>query len=208
MVKKINSARGACGPAITARRRTPTTSAGALGFTLVELMVVVLITGILATIGFAAVRKHVSAAWGAEALNMVQSIRAAEERWRSEHMMYLDVSSPGASWYPVDPTQADNRRTESPFFFPSGTGHVDNADWLALRPTVSGPVRFGYKVNAGHADTNLPDPDAGPTVAWPSPPPDNWYFIQALGDTDWDGTPSYYRASSFDGEVYSENAGE
>src|SRR5690349_13572444 len=66
------------------------TLGGERGFTLVELLTVVVITGVLATLAFASLRAHVSAAWGAEALNMMQSIRAAEERWRSEHMMYLD----------------------------------------------------------------------------------------------------------------------
>jgi prepilin-type N-terminal cleavage/methylation domain-containing protein len=182
-------------------------SSGARGFTLTELMVVVVITGVLATIGFAAVRKHVSSARGAEALNMVQSIRAAQERYRSEHMMYLNVSSPGESWYPVDPTASGNENTQSPFFFPVGTGHIDNNAWLALRPTVTGPVRFGYMVNAGAAGAAMTDPSGGPTIVWPTPT-DNWYVIQALGDTDGNGVVSYYRASSLDGEVYVDNAGE
>jgi prepilin-type N-terminal cleavage/methylation domain-containing protein len=179
----------------------------ARGFTLTELMVVLLIMGVLATIGFAAVRRHVRAAWGAEALGMVQSIRAAQERWRSEHMMYLNVSSPGASWYPVDPTATGNENTRSPFFFPPGEGHIDNDEWLALRPTVSGPVRFGYMVNAGVANAPMTVPVAGPSVTWPTPQ-DNWYVIQALGDTDWNGVTSYYRGSSLSGEVFVENAGE
>lgn len=188
-------------------RSSPLCAASARGFTLTELLVVVVITGVLATIGFAAVRKHVSAAWSAEALNMVQSIRAAQERWRSEHMMYLNVSSPGESWYPVDPTADGNELTASPFFFPVGTGHIDNDEWLALRPTVTGPVRFGYMVNAGPADADMTDPSGGPAIVWPTPT-DNWYVIQALGDTDGNGVVSYYRASSLDGEVYVDNAGE
>jgi len=171
-------------------------------------MVVLLIMGVLATIGFAAVRRHVRAAWGAEALGMVQSIRAAQERWRSENMMYLNVSSPGASWFPLDPTASGNENMRSPFFFPPGTGHIDNDEWLALRPTVSGPVRFGYMVNAGHPDQPMTVPVAGPSVTWPSPPPDNWYVIQALGDTDANGVASYYRASNLGGDILVENAGE
>lgn len=177
------------------------------GFTLVELMVVVLITGILATLGFASLRRYVSSARSAEALSMVQSIRAAQERWRSEHMMYLDVSTPGENWHPADPSQPANRRKEHPFFFPAGTGPIDNDLWLALRPTVSGPVRFGYMVNAGAAGVAMTLPARGPAVTWPTPT-DNWYVIQAIGDTDWDGTTSYYRASSLDGEVYSDNPEE
>jgi prepilin-type N-terminal cleavage/methylation domain-containing protein len=183
------------------------TSDHARGFTLVELMAVVTITGILATIGFAAMRKHISAARGTEALNMVQSIRAAEERWRSEHMMYLDVSASSTSWYPRDPLATSSRNTEHSFFYAPGDGtHPDNARWLLLRPATSGAVIFGYLVNAGTAGTTMTVPASGPSVTWPTPP-DNWYVIQALGDADGDGNPSYYRASSLDGDVFSVNHG-
>jgi hypothetical protein len=47
----------------------------------------------------------------------------------------------------------------------------------------------------------------GPAVAWPVTT-DNWYVIQAVGDTDWDGTTSYYRASSLDNDVFTVNHGE
>jgi type II secretory pathway pseudopilin PulG len=170
-------------------------------------MVVVVITGILASLGFASLQRHVSSARGAEALNMVQSIRAAQERWRSEHMMYLDVSG-DESWYPKDPTVADNRGMEHPFFYPPGGDHDDNEKWILLRPTVSGPVRFGYLVNAGAAGVAMTDPAEGPAVTWPAVPADNWYVIQAIGDTDWDGNYSHYLASSLNGEVFTENHGE
>lgn len=171
-------------------------------------MTVVAITGILATIGFASLRGYVSAARGTEALNMVQSIRAAEERWRSEHMMYLDVSTDEA-WYPRDPRASGAKNTVQSFYYAPGDGtHSDNERWLFLRPTTSGPVRFGYLVNAGPAGTAMTVPAAGPSVTWPNPPRDNWYVIQALGDADWDGDLSYYRASNLSGEVFSQNHGE
>jgi type IV pilus assembly protein PilA len=171
-------------------------------------MVVVVIMGILATLGFASLSKHVSAAWGVEAMNMVQSIRAAEERWRSEHMTYLNVSTDPQGWYPVDPSVVSNRRTEHAFYYePGSTAHADANNWLLLRPTTPGPVRFGYLVNAGHPGTAMTVPSGGPSVTWPAPP-DNWYVIQAIGDTDGDGTLSYYRASSLDSEVFTQNHGE
>lgn len=178
------------------------------GFTLVELMTVVLITGVLAALGFASLRAYVSSSWGAEALNMVQSIRAAQERYRSEYMVYLNVSAEGESWYPQDPTQTANRGTIMPFFYDPASGvHGDNTDWLRLRPTAPDSVRFGYMVNAGPAGAAMTAAMRGPDITWPTPT-DNWYVIQAVGDTDGDGTISYYRASSLDGEVYSINHGE
>ena len=178
------------------------------GFTLVELMVVLVITGILAALGFASLRRYVTSSAGAEALNMVQSIRAAQERYRSEYMVYLNVSTPGESWYPRDPTVEANRGTESSFFFAPDTGpHSDNANWLRLRPTAPNAVRFGYIVNAGFAGTVMTAPLRGPAITSPTPT-DNWYMIQAIGDTDADGNISYYRASSLDGEVDSIDHGE
>ena len=162
-------------------------------------MVVVVIMGVLATVGFASLSKQVNSAWQAEGLSMVQSIRAAEERWRAEHMMYLNVSHPD-EWYPVDPREAAPALRS--FFMEPGSGvHVDQDLWLQLRPTVSGGVRFGYLVNAGYATTTMTVPsDPGPDVLWPTPP-DNWYVIQAIGDTNGNGSCVYYRASSLDGDV-------
>jgi hypothetical protein len=68
-------------------------------------------------------------------------------------------------------------------------------------------VRFGYICNAGNAGAIMPAPTRGPAVTWPTTT-DNWYVIQAIGDTDWDGSISYYRASSLDDDVFRVNHGE
>ena len=182
------------------------TAATARGFTLTELMVVVAITGLLATLGFASLRAQVNAAWSAEALSTVQGIRAAEERWRTEYMVYANVSTPDL-WYPGSPESDPGK--QRPFFYAPGSGaHFDQDRWLALRPTVSGPARFGYLVNAGVTGQLMTSPsDPGPSITWPVPT-DNWYVIQAIGDTDGDGVLSYYSASSLNGEVFVQNPGE
>lgn len=171
----------------------------ARGFTLTELMVVVVITGVLAALAFASLRKQVNAAWHAEGSAMVQSIRAAQERWRSEHMLYLDVSTPDA-WYPANP-RADHEAMH-PFYFATPGGHIDQLEWLALRPAAPGPVRFGYLVNAGPGGTPMTVPSApGTPVTWPANNND-WYVIQAIGETDGDGDCIYMRTSSLQQNIY------
>lgn len=172
------------------------------GFTLTELMVVVSIAGILAALAFASMTKQVVAAWRVEGLSMIQSIRVAEERWRAEHMTYLNVSTPDA-WYPADP-RTDSTRL-SPFYFAAPGGHDDQDEWLALRPTAPGPVRFGFLVNAGPGGSVMTAPSLpGTAVIWP-PNNNDWYVIQALGETDSDGDCIYLRASSLHGDVIVED---
>jgi prepilin-type N-terminal cleavage/methylation domain-containing protein len=184
-------------------RRAP-----ARGFTLVELMTVVVIMGVLAVLGGFSLRKHLSASKSIEALNMIQSIRGAQERWRAEHMVYFNVTIQGG-WYPQDPTSSAGKGKERSFFFPPGsTTNLDSDRWLMLRPTVSRPVQFGYRTNAGVSGSTMTDPAVAiPGYSWPEHG-ENWYVIQALGDTDWDGNPCYFLASSLDGEVAQVNDGE
>lgn len=156
-------------------------------------MVVVVITGILSGLAFASLKKQVGAAWRAEGLTMVQSIRAAQERWRGEHMTYLDVSSASDSWYPAPPARDGAR----PFYFSASGKHIDQANWFALRPNAPGPVRFGYLVDAGAAHTLMPSPASVPIT-----PDNDWYVIQAIGDAT-DGS-SYLRATSLNGDVFVE----
>lgn len=184
------------------------------GFTLVELMAVVGIVSILAIIGLVALRKRVFGSKSTEALAMIQSIRAAEERWKAENLQYLDCSPTGA-WYPADPTQ-DTRAVKRYFYVQPG-GHPDAACWTALRPVAVAPVEFGYLVNAGLPLTPMKIP-VEHVIDWPPPcnattsPPacnsDPWYVIQAIADLDHDKIHAYFLASHLTGQIYRENEGE
>ena len=172
-------------------------------------MVVVTIAGILATLAFVSLRRHSSASKRVEPLSMVQSIRAAQERYRAQYMLYLNVSTDN-NWYPRSVLDAANRYKVGSFLLPPEEGHPDNARWLDLRPTSIGNVQFGYITKAGVAGQTPPAPSS-PTgftgFAWPVAT-DNWYVIEALGDTDWDGTRASYLAGSITGAVMRVNDGE
>lgn len=179
------------------------TNFGRRGFTLVELMVVVVLVGILATVGVVMFRQWVFHTRSVEAFGMVQSVRVAQERWRSEHGAYYDVSTTMASWYP---TATPSRKL---WHWDQAAGN-DHDRWMMLNPTISGPVQFAYVTKAGAPFSALPVVATASQPGWPAANTVTvpWYVIQAMGDTDADGVMSYYVAASFNGEILRENEGE
>lgn len=180
------------------------------GFSLTELMAVVVIVGILAVTGTAYFRKHALASKVTEAQAMVQSIRAAEERYRAENRQYLNVLESDAlpncqsdQLYPVKPNGSSR-----PFYQPRDSTDAHNALWWTLRPTAAGNVQFGYAVKAGGAGTTaIPMPPGlnnAPTIV----PTDSWYVIEAFADNDNDGVCCLVVATSMSGENYVQNEGE
>ena len=68
------------------------------GFTLVELMIVVVIVGVLAVVAMSAYRRHINAARKAEVYSMFGEIRAKEEAYRTEFSSYLQTGTEAALW--------------------------------------------------------------------------------------------------------------
>ena len=184
-----------------------TSRARQAGFTLVELMAVVVITAILSIAGVAVFSKYIFSAKGGEALSTIQAIRAAEEAYAAENHVYLNVSTTGganpesgSNWWP----QITPGRGRSSWIAPAS--HPDSAAWLLLAPSVNHSVQFSYLANAGVAGkavTILKTTDA-PTLPAPA---QNWYVIQARGDTDGNGVFANYVSTSM-GETYTEREGE
>jgi type IV pilus assembly protein PilA len=168
------------------------------GFTLSELMAVVVIVGILATIAAVGYRKYINSARSSEAVWMVNGIRAAQEAYRAETLTYLNVSGTLTNYYP----------TTTPGTFKTQWGGDGNnvEKWRILNVQADGAVMYGYAVVAGVPGevevTGLEFTADFPDAVEP------WYVVQAKGDVDGDGTPSYYAATSFSNEVYWQNEGE
>lgn len=194
-------------PMISPRRLSQTyrrlRSSRERGFTLVELMVVVVLVGILATLALVAMRRWLITSKSVEAMHVIQGIRGGEERFRSENMVYLDVSTSGTLYPAVAPNRTKYNWVQS--------GHADYTRWRLLNPTVSTSVQHGYMVRAGRA---LTAPTAAMTpgiaVTWPAAANvnDAWYVIYAQGDLDADGTAARYATSSFTSEIVRVNEGE
>ena len=164
-------------------------------------MAVVVIVGILASLAVVGYRKYINSARSSEAVQMVGSIRAAQEAYRSETLTYLSVSTNLKTYYPTNsPT---NKKV--PW---GGTGN--NADrWRMLNVTTDGAVYYGYAVVAGGPGTTPPAGDLEikqkPTfTAVPEP----WYVVQAKGNVNGDTVYSYAVATSFTNDIYRENEGE
>lgn len=167
------------------------------GFTLAELLAVVVIVGILATLATIGVRKYIFAAKSSEATNMIGSIKAAEESFRNETYTYLDVSSDINTYYPNDPPGETKRN----WGYPTGN---DYKKWMELGVQASGPVQYGYAVVAGAAGDTPPDPGTKQNMGWPKTT-EPWYVVKAVGDVNGDGVQSIFVSSSFTNRIYSEN---
>ncbi|HET7545047.1 MAG TPA: prepilin-type N-terminal cleavage/methylation domain-containing protein [Polyangiaceae bacterium] len=177
------------------------------GFTLVELLATVTITGILAVLAVVAFRRHMLSAHSGEAVSVMQAIRGAQEAYRAENHVYIDVStaSGGTAWFPLQ-TPSQKTTAFSPALHPT---HADSTRWQLLGPAVNEKVMFGYLVNAGVPGTLIPAlQDMVTPPQFPKAQPLDWYLIQARGDVNSNGVFSRYVATSMSSELYVEGEGE
>jgi type IV pilus assembly protein PilA len=178
------------------------------GFTLIEMMVVVVIVGILATLAVVGYRKLVQSSHLSEATNMVQSIRVAQEAYHSETQQYADISgSLDSSWCPR-PTPDGKHVTAW------GGSSACGTAWSVLTVHVDGPVLFGYATKAGPAGSNpaaLPSDISGKIdLTSVTPSPTEWYIVTAMCDLDADNSPpnTYVATTSWLNQVFTFNDGQ
>jgi type IV pilus assembly protein PilA len=179
------------------------------GYTLVELMIVVSIVGVLAALATYGVRRYVLASKSAEAIELINNIRAAQEQFRDERFRYLDVSSvdvASGSFFPFASKAAlrNNKHT-----WATGTTGVAGK-WAELGIFPSGPVAFGYACAAGQAANAVPTQATLGTARNLRYPANaaNWYVVRAAADRDGDGTLALFVGSSFTDEIYAEGESE
>ena len=170
---------------------------------MVELMVVVVIIGILATIASVSVKKYVASSKTSEAIHMIGAIKAAQEAYKDETFTYLNVSpglSAASDFYPNNPSPGQKKMN----FAGAGTGQ---AAWETLGVHEDAPVLFVYACTAGAAGSKPTDAGSDITVTnWPSAVSTKpWYVVKARGDLDGDGVNTVFLSSSFAGEVFSAN---
>lgn len=173
---------------------------GLRAFTLTELMVVVVIIGILASLGVAGVRKKMQQAKRVEVVSGLQEIAKAQDRYRAEHGMYLNVSPDLATYYPP----------LSPGRVMHFWGHTGEQAWRELGPELPQLVSFSYSTVAGLPFSAPPavDPAFSNPPAWPAASSlvEPWYIVEAKGGDDPSADLGMFIMSSFDTAIYEQDS--
>ncbi len=165
------------------------------GFTLVEVMIVVVIIGILAAIAAITFTQYVRRAKVSEAFAILGEIRAKQEAYRAEFSRYADVSgsrSLDAGFHPASAPTGQKMPWGDP---PTAWKH------LGVHP--DGPVYMCYTTAAGLPGETLSGSGAPPVVTT-----DHWWAARARGDLDNDGTLSLYDVTNRINTVIITNEGE
>lgn len=161
------------------------------GFTLVELMMVVVILGILAVIAVPQYKSYVYRSKTTEAVGFLAEIKARQESYRADFGQYCDVSKTATAWAPdADPKGVPRSWTP-------------DDDWRQLGAIAPGnSVLFSYVTVAG-----LPGSANAPSTKGFSSNlgyngSDFWFISRAIGDLDDDDTNVVFESYSHGQGLY------
>lgn len=178
----------------------------ARGFTLVELLIVVVIVGILAAIAGPAYSRHRYRALAVEASETLSQIVNAQESYRAEFNMYSDTSNDPSLSMPANDGATGGLGAWWPTLGApaAGTGgQVDfyvglPAAWnqLGVRPRQF--VRYSFQSIAGNPAVT---PSVGTSgnlgyTSLPAAQQGQWFYACAAGDLDNDSIYSRFEVSS------------
>jgi prepilin-type N-terminal cleavage/methylation domain-containing protein len=148
------------------------------GFTLVELMIVVIILGVLAAIAVPAFLRPYHYSKTAEVQALLRDIAAKEEAYKSEFGEYLNVSGT-MDFGNRRPAGAPRNDFGYVDWIP-GSDPIDLA-WKMLGFAPQSAVRFGYVVIAGLPGTTPSGSDYSMGLANTN---DHWWAAVAYGNVD------------------------
>ena len=167
------------------------------GFTLIELMIVVVILGVLAAIATVGYRKYIARARLTEASAMLAEMKSKEEMYflefagyqplRTDNQVPPNTNEPAAAFYPSNPVAAtfDSARTatliNNPALWPQGWRTV------GLRPKADA-LYCTYLVNAGAAGQATPAGASYGSRVLGATPQLPWFYV--IGVCNLSGTPS------------------
>jgi type II secretory pathway pseudopilin PulG len=167
-------------------------------------MIVVAIVGVLATIATVGYQAIIRRSHTAEATQMVNSIKVAQEAYHAEVGTYVSISGSINEFCPAHAALVVTKVAWDPT---CGTGA--NGPWSTLPVTSSGPVIFGYATVSGLAGGTMPMPTG--MLSTPVPPAltADWYVVAAQADLNSDGVLyTTVVTSSLARDVYVDRDGE
>lgn len=141
------------------------------GFTLIELMIVVVIIGVLAAIAIPSFTSYIYRARTSEATTFLAEIRQRQESYRAEFGSYCAVSGMSFGTYTPAALPPNGQQQTWPAM---------DANWNQLGAKPDGPIRFQYATIAGN-------PGVAPPAGTNLNANDFWFVSQAQGDLDGDG---------------------
>jgi prepilin-type N-terminal cleavage/methylation domain-containing protein len=150
----------------------------AQGFTLLELMIVVIILGVLAAIAVPSFQSQYHQSKSSEAQALLRDIAAKQEAFKSEFGQYLNVS--GSFGFGNRRPSAAPRADFGYVDWTDEAGAID-LGWRQLGFRPQSAVRFSYIVVAG-----LPgvDPTSAGVPAGLASSADHWWAAAAFGNAD------------------------
>lgn len=173
------------------------------GFTLVEVMIVVVIIAVLGTLAVYGVNKYIASAQTSEATAVLNSIRGAQEVYRQDTFLYLDVSAGDFANLHPSAVPGDFKRN----WAGDGDSPTTSANFRELGVEVNGPVHYSYGCVAGRSG-EWPEPPTNKSKAafnFPANANEPFYVAVAKGDLDGDGLFSWVLTHSLSNELYLED---
>jgi prepilin-type N-terminal cleavage/methylation domain-containing protein len=172
------------------------------GFTLMELMIVVAIIGILATLAVFMFTKHVAKAKASEVPALFAELKIREQQYHLENEQYLSTGANDDDYFPS---------ATPPGSSPQSYSRDDNAAWKSLKVNSDKTQLYCVYVaiaGLGDDDANIGPKADGAPFNLTEAPATNWYYLMAECDFDGDGNTSiYYALSDTEGTIVS-NPGE
>jgi type IV pilus assembly protein PilE len=183
---------------------------GAEGFTLIEMMIVVVIIAVLVTVAIIAYTRHIKKTRMVKEKVFVSKIQALQETYFQQHGNYLNVTGESA-FYPATLPTGDAVPFAPTSASPCTCPNVCCWALLGARPE-SGHSYLQWRVAAA-VPTGTPPTISGPSssggeaVGIQAGVP--WYYILARGDLQGDGAPNTtIYANSVKTDIWSQNEGD